>query len=232
MQDKPRKNPARPVGVTVRSSPTRCDVSVEIVWTSNHRTEIVQAFAPTSSEAASLAIREVDALASEARWAVRSVFGPLAPAEAPAPPLASALAERELEVKCGKCGLGRDYSAHAIPIPKGYEYAAHKFVEPSISNGLDAIGEAKRRARLERASLTDVTPAELRRRILLARTPTIASEDALTVAKLHDLVQEHLQAIADVRSQGGEVRATPAALARRRDAEHALMVAAFGEPAK
>lgn len=29
---------------------------------------------------------------------------------------------------------------------------------------------------------------ELKQRIVLARTPTIASEDALTVAKLHDLV--------------------------------------------
>jgi len=31
---------------------------------------------------------------------------------------------------------------------------------------------------------------ELRQRILLARTPTIATEDALTVARLHDLVIE------------------------------------------
>jgi hypothetical protein len=33
-----------------------------------------------------------------------------------------------------------------------------------------------------------MTPAEVLKRVMLARTPTIATEDALTVAKLHDLV--------------------------------------------
>lgn len=58
---------------------------------------------------------------------------------------------------------------------------------------------------------------ELRRRVLLARTPTIATEDALTVARLHDLIIEWARAKAAYRKHphAGE-------LVRLKDAEHAL----------
>jgi hypothetical protein len=58
---------------------------------------------------------------------------------------------------------------------------------------------------------------ELRRRVLLARTPTIATEDALTVARLHDLIIEWATAKAAYRKHphAGE-------LVRLKEVEHAL----------
>lgn len=177
MQDKPRPKSDRPIGISVLSSAAGVEVDVDLlVWDKNvpkpHRTALVQVKAPTSSEAAAIAIREVDALASEARWAVRSVFGPLVPAEAPVQPFASALAEREVR------------------------------------------------------QLSAIAPAELLQRITRARTPSIATEDALTVAKLHDLVIEFVCAADALEAEGGPVRCSRPARERYNKATVALRTVA------
>lgn len=86
----------------------------------------------------------------------------------------------------------------------------------------------------------DAEARELRRRVVLSRTPAVCTEDALTVAKLHDAVCAYVRARdelpfppsynGDERSFQQRLTGYHAAMARLKDALRVLRIVAGADP--
>lgn len=239
MSNKPVRGPL--IGLVVTTTPSGVEVALDLLeydpnQAKPHRTVLLRTSAPSVGEATDRALTAIDSLASDARGAVLSVLRP----HAAVSPDGWASRLPVVEERCGhlragvECGLTPGHVIHDNGPHPVYGSQAHKFVPASLGA-----------ARADRVSLRDsceptplatavafaeeTKPDELReavgRAIKRACSTNLATEDSMTVARLHGLVVEFLGA-ADEIERVGVRYASGDARARYNKATRALRVVA------